>query len=129
MRCRPPWSLAALYGLATGAVLTILPGDWALAQDATRLSGEMFIGGATLVDPPSGEAKNTHAYLTVTGPAALRLYRNMPAREEDDVCRGDGHKVRRAGTLACSIDARGQQAACDFGLDLRSGLPAGGRPC
>lgn len=41
---------------------------------------------------------------------------------------GGGHKMRRAGTLACSIDARGQQAVCDFGLDLRSGLPAGGRP-
>lgn len=42
---------------------------------------------------------------------------------------GDGHKVRRAGTRLGSIDARGQQAVCDFGVDLRSGLPAGGRPC
>lgn len=128
MRRRPPWFAAAVCA-AAGAVLTILPGETAVGQDATRLSGEMLIGGATLVDPPSGEAKNTHAYLTVTGPAALRLYRTMPAREEDDLCRGDGHKVRRAGTLSCSIDARGQQAVCDFGLDLRSGLPAGGRPC
>jgi hypothetical protein len=126
---RPTWSFAAVRRLLAGALLAVLPGEAALGQDATRLSGEMFIGGATLVDPPSGEAKNTHAYLTVTGPAALRLYRNMPAREEDDLCRGDGHKVRRAGALSCSIDARGQGAVCDFGLDLRSGVTAAGRPC
>jgi hypothetical protein len=129
MRHRPPWSLDALCSLATGTVLAILPGDSALAQDATRLSGEMFIGGATLVDPPSGEATNTPAYLTVTGPAALRLYRTMQSPEDEDLCRGDGHKMKRAGTLSCSIDGRGQVAVCDFGVDLRSGMLAGGRPC
>ncbi|MGE4074376.1 MAG: hypothetical protein AB7F22_02435 [Reyranella sp.] len=128
MRHRPP-SRLALCSLLAGAGLAALPGGTALGQEAVRLSGEMLIGGATLVDPPSGEARDTHAYLTVTGPAALRLYRSLPAREEDDLCRGDGHKVRRAGALSCSIDARGQAAVCDFGVDLRSGTLAGGRPC
>ncbi|MFO1159270.1 MAG: hypothetical protein U1E60_10565 [Reyranellaceae bacterium] len=89
----------------------------------------MVIGGAHLVDPPPGEAKNTHAYLTVTGPAALRLFRNMPAREEDDLCRGEGRKLKRAGDLSCSIAAGGKDAICDFALDLRTGKLAGGRPC
>lgn len=89
----------------------------------------MQIGGATLVDPPPDDAKNTHAYLTVTGAAALRLYRNMPVQEEDDLCRGGGRKLKRAGTLSCSIAAGGREAVCDFAVDLRSGTMTGGRPC
>ena len=104
----------------------VLGGGAALGQDAVRLTGEMLIGGATLVDPPPGEAKSTHAYLTVTGLAALRLYRSMSAQEEDDLCRGDGRKLKRAGTLSCSIAAGGREAVCDFGVDLRSGAMSGG---
>jgi hypothetical protein len=59
----------------------------------------------------------------------LRLYRTLRAPEEDDLCRGDGHLMTRAGTLSCSIDRRGQAAICDFGVDLRSGELVGGRPC
>jgi hypothetical protein len=128
MRHRPSCCLA-LCRLVAGTLLMALPAAAALAQDAVRLSGEMFIGGATLVDPPPGEPASTHAYLTVTGPAALRLYRSLPPREDDDLCRGDGRKVRRAGTLSCSIDAGGKEAVCDFGVDLQSGAMAGGRPC
>lgn len=128
MRRRLPRFLAASCA-ASGAVLAILAGDPAVGQDTTPLTGEMLVGGATLVDPPPDEARSSHAYLTVTGPAALRLYRGMPAREEDDLCRGDGHKRRRAGTLSCSIDASGRVAVCDFAVDLRSGAMADGRPC
>lgn len=107
----------------------VLGGGAAQGQDAVRLSGEMLIGGATLVDPPPGDVKNTHAYLTITGAAALGLYRSMAAPEEDDFCRGDGRKLKRAGTLSCSIAAGGREVICDFAVDLRSGVMAGGRPC
>ncbi len=129
MRHRFSWFVGVACNLVAAAVFAILPGRVAIGQDAVRLGGEMFIGGATLVDPPPGEAKSTHAYLTVTGPAALNLYRALAAPEQDDLCRGDGYKVKRAGALSCSIAAGGQQAACDFALDLRSGTLAGGRPC
>ena len=118
-----------LRGAVVGVVLAVLTGGGAAGQDAIGLRGEMFLGGAQLVDPPAGEAKDTHAYLAITGPAALRLYHSMPTREEDDVCRGDGHKLKRAGQLACSINADGREAVCDFAVDLRSGKLAGGRPC
>jgi hypothetical protein len=129
MRHRSPRPFVAACSLLAVGIAAGLHGRPAMGQDVVRLNGEMFIGGATLVDPPPGEAKNTHAYLTVTGPAALRLYRGMTAKEEDDLCRGDGHKVRRAGALSCSIAAGGREAVCDFGVDLRSGTLAGGRPC
>ncbi len=41
---RPTWSFAAVRRLLAGALLAVLPGEAALGQDATRLSGEMFIG-------------------------------------------------------------------------------------
>jgi hypothetical protein len=126
---RRPFPPLTLVGLLAGSVLAVIAAGTVVGQDALRLSGEMMIGGATLVDPPPGEARNTHAYLTITGPAALSLYRNLPAAEEDDLCRGDGRRMRRAGALTCSIDARRQEATCDFGVDLRSGTLAGGRPC
>ena len=112
-----------------GAVLAVLQTGVAGAQDAIGLRGEMLIGGAHLIDPPPGEAKDTHAYLAITGPAALRIYRSMPAREEEDVCRGDGRKLKRTGQLSCSITAGGREAVCDFAVDLRSGTLVGGRPC
>ena len=112
-----------------GVVLAVPMGGGAAGQDTIGLRGEMFLGGAQLVDPPAGGAKDTHAYLAITGPAALRLYRSMPTQEEADLCRGDGHKLKRAGQLACSIDADGREAVCDFAVDLRAGKLAGGRPC
>lgn len=127
MRLRLLLSCATACSLVAG--ISLATGEAALGQDAVSLGGEMVIGGAHLVDPPPGEAKNTHAYLTVTGPAALRLFRNMPAREEDDLCRGEGRKLKRAGDLSCSIAAGGKDAICDYALDLRTGKLAGGRPC
>jgi len=37
-------------------------------QHPDRLAGEMFIAGATLVDPPPGEAADTHAYFSLPAP-------------------------------------------------------------
>jgi len=121
---RSPWSF-----IAASSLLAALHGEVGMGRATIRLNGEMFIGGATPVDPPSGEAKNTHAYLTVTGPAALRLYGAIGTKEEEDLCRGGGRKLRRAGALSCSIAAGGQEAVCDFSVDLRSGRLAEGRPC
>jgi len=124
-----PDSICSPCSLVVSAVLALLPGGVAMGQDVVGLRGEMFIGGAQLVDPPAGEAKDTHAYLAITGSAALRLYRSMPTQEQADSCRGDGRRLKRAGELSCSIDAGGREAVCDFAVDLRSGKLAGGRPC
>ncbi len=102
--------------------------DAAIALDVSKLQGELFIAGATTVDPPANEPKNTHAYVTITGPSALRLYQNMRAKAEDDLCQ-DGHKLKRTGKLSCSVGKNGKEASCDFALDLVSGQAATGRAC
>lgn len=98
------------------------------AQENVALKGEMFIAGKTPVDPPPNEPKNSHAYMTVTGQAALRLYRSMRGKEEKDACQ-DGRKIKRAGSLACSIASGGKDAVCDFSIDLVKGALESGRVC
>ncbi len=55
--------------LATVLLLAAAPA-LAQPQHPERLAGSLFLGGATLVDPPPEEATGTHAYITITGAAA-----------------------------------------------------------
>jgi hypothetical protein len=114
-----PLALAAAAGLA---VLH------ASAQEAIKLGGELFIAGKTPIDPPPKERKNTHAYITVSGPAAVAMYGNMRAKAVKDLCQ-EGNMIKRAGPLACSLAGNGTDATCDFSIDLGAGRLAAGKPC
>ena len=59
------FGVAALL-VAAGSVTTETA-----AQDSVNLQGHLYIGGKTLVDPPSNEPKKTHAYIEIEGAAAL----------------------------------------------------------
>lgn len=107
------------------AMLAAVP---ASALDVSKLQGEMFIAGATTVDPPPSEPKNTHAYVTITGAPALRMYQAMRAKAEDDLCQDD-RKLKKAGNLSCSVGKNGKDASCDFAVDLVKGAIANGRAC
>lgn len=98
------------------------------AQDVSQLRGEVFIAGRTPVDPPPDEPKNSHAYMTVSGPAALRLYRAMRGAEEANLCQA-GKRMKRAGALVCTVSRDGRNATCDFSVDLINGVLDSGRPC
>jgi hypothetical protein len=98
------------------------------AQEVSPLRGEVFISGKTPVDPPPEEPKNSHAYMTISGPAALRMYRAMPAKDETNHCE-PGKRMKRAGSLTCGVTRDGRSATCDFSVDLINGALAGGRPC
>lgn len=119
-------AMMRLLGLALA--LTAASANAGMALDVTKLQGEMFIAGATTVDPPPAEPKNTHAYVMIVGPAALRMYQNMRVKAEDDLCQ-DGHKLKRAGKLSCSVGKNDKEASCDFALDLVSSQAATGRAC
>jgi hypothetical protein len=117
-------------GRAAGAGLLAAIGAIATssAQEVSPLRGEVFLAGKTPVDPPPEEPKNSHAYLTLSGPAALRMYRAMPAKEEPNLCE-QGKRMKRAGMLTCSVTRDGRSATCDFSVDLIKGALDGGRPC
>jgi hypothetical protein len=115
-------------GLAAGLAI-VAAGGIGTAQDASKIQGHLYIAGKTPSDPPLGEPKNTHAYVTMQGPGAMRIYRAMKAREQDDLCRGDGWKIKRAGHLACSASRKEGKVECDFAVELTRGSLAAGNPC
>jgi hypothetical protein len=120
---RPALTCAAAVFALIGACA-----DWASAQQTSDVRGTAFIAGKTAVDPPPDEPKNTHAYLQLAGPAALAMYRAMRAKEEKSACE-PGKRVKRAGSLMCSLSANGRSAACDFSVNLVNGSLDDGQPC
>jgi hypothetical protein len=100
----------------------------AQAQEFSDLRGTAFIASKTVIDPPPNEPKNTHAYLQLSGPAALQMYRNMRAKEERNDCE-TGKKLKRAGLLMCSLAADGRDASCDFSINLLTGRLENGQAC
>jgi hypothetical protein len=100
------------------------------AEDSSmQLRGEAFIAGATIIDPPPDEQQDTHAYLMLTGEAANRIFDSLKSSPTEDVCRGDGWVVKRAGEVSCALNRTSGEAECDFSIDLRSGTIATGPPC
>jgi hypothetical protein len=122
MRRRMTWH-ALVLGLG-GLLVT----GACFALEVSPLRGEFFTSGRTAIDPPPGEVKNSHAYLTVSGPAALRMYRAMTAKEEPNLCE-TGKRLKRAGNLYCSLSKNGRSATCDFSVNLLNGTLDAGRPC
>src|SRR5438093_11624035 len=85
---------------AAFAVLTVASQVHA-QQSPQRLSGTYAIGGRTLVDPPGGEARNSHLHIVLEGSAARDLYRAMNARAVRDACLDDGSLTKSAGAMQC----------------------------
>jgi hypothetical protein len=66
--------------------------------------------------------------MTVTGAAALRMYRAMRAKEQPNLCE-EGKRMKRAGALTCSLTRDGRNASRDFAVDVLNGTLDAGRPC
>jgi hypothetical protein len=120
-------NVAVLSGVLAGFVCAQAAS--VLAQDARPLAGEVFVAGATPLDPPAGEAANTHAYVSLSGAGAAAIYGAMQAAEIDDLCRGGGWTLKNSGPLVCSFHAPSGDAACEFSLDLVSGSLDDGIAC
>lgn len=106
-------ALASAFALA-------LPGSL-LAQEPTALSGRLSISGATAIDPPPNEPRNTHAALAIEGAAAQRLFRTMKAKAEPDACMDKGWRTKFAGPMFCSRSPDGKQAKCFLTVSLIDG--------
>lgn len=123
-------SLSGAAGL--GLSLLVLMSPVAIAagdmDHPDRLRGEMFIAGATLIDPPTEEPRNTHAYLTISGDAARRMFNSLKAPAEADAC-VPGRRLKRLGHVKCSVGAKAADATCDFSLNLTDGTLASGLVC
>jgi hypothetical protein len=116
--------------LVAAAVLLAAAGTTAIAeQDEVNLQGNLYIGGKSLIDPPPNEPKNTHVYMKIEGPAALKVYRAMKGKEREDECLGDGWRTKSAGQMQCWLAANRKDANCSFGMDLATGRVSAGSVC
>jgi hypothetical protein len=97
-------------------------------QHPIRLTGELFVAGATLVDPSPDEPTGTHAYLHLTGAAARKVFDTLKAKEKADAC-VPGRRLKAAGPVVCSVRGKTDDAYCDFALDLTRGVIASGSAC
>lgn len=116
---------ATLLAVAFGIPSARASGDM---QHLYRLSGEMFIAGATLVDPDPSEPAGTHAYLHVMGAPARAIFERLKAKEIADACT-PGRRVKTAGAIFCSARGKADDAYCEFALDLTRGTAATGTAC
>lgn len=88
------------------------------ADLAGALRGEYRFHGKTLIDPPPGEARNTHLGLVLEGAAARDLYRRMKVRGERDLCLDDGSHSKTQGPVRCTELAGKQGWRCEFAILL-----------
>jgi hypothetical protein len=100
-----------------------------LAADYVTLHGSYRIGGATLYDPPQGEAQDTHLYLDLDRDTARDLYRAMKAKAVDGACGEPGDLTKRQGGLQCTMAAGGKEYHCAFGIELKTQKVVGGVVC
>ena len=77
-----------------------------------------MIGGATLIDPPADEPRNTHYYFFLKGSSAQALYDAIDAPAVRDECRDDGSLTRSVGNIQCLVSADGADYQCTFGINL-----------
>ena len=112
-------ALLAAVGLAMAAHV----------EDMRRLAGHYHWRGATLVDPPAGEARDTHLVLDIEGTAARELYDRLGTPPVRDACLDDGSLTRQRNALRCTRHPEPGRYTCDFAIDARSGRLAAGHAC
>lgn len=88
------------------------------AELAGPLRGEYRFHGKTLIDPPPGEARNTHLGLVIEGAAARDMYRRMKVRGQRDLCLDDGSQSKTQGPVRCTELAHKQGWRCEFAIQL-----------
>jgi len=104
--------------------LAILIGSLAWAAQAAdnsgNLRGNYYFHGKTLIDPPPGEAKDTHLGLVLEGNVARELYRKMKVKSEPDLCLDDGSRTKTQGAISCTELAKKKGWRCEFGIELET---------
>jgi hypothetical protein len=113
-------------------VIAVVAAASVLAASSPReraLQGSLEIRGATIIDPPEDEPKNTHAAFVIEGAAAKLLYDTIQAKPVEDECAGDGTLRKSAGKLSCYRRAEAGRYECDFAIDLKRQRIEAGLAC
>ena len=112
--------------LAAVAFVLCLP---ALGADYQPIKGSYLVGGATLYDPPPGEAQDTHFYIDLEGSAARDLYKAMKAKAVAGACGEPGDLTKKQGGVQCTMANGGKEYHCAFGVELKTQRVVSGVVC
>jgi hypothetical protein len=94
------------------------------------LTGQFDITGATPVDPPANEPRNTHFRVYLTGEAARTLYESMKVRPQRSICGEDLDSFEKTiGEMMCAVSKNGTAYKCWFAIDLEKQQISGGWAC
>jgi hypothetical protein len=118
---------AAFIGVTLVSAAALAAG--AVVLHRKPLEGSLQIRGATIVDPPPAEPRDTHAAFLLQGDAARLLYEAMKVEPVEDECRADGTLRKSAGNLACLRLAGRRGYECDFAIDILRQTIEPGRVC
>jgi len=113
--------------IAAAAVLAVAAA--ASAAEYRPLQGSYALGGATLIDPPADEARDTHFYVDLDGSAAHDLYDALKAKPVANVCGEPGDLTKRSGGMQCTKAAGGKEYHCAFGVELKTQRVVDGVVC
>jgi hypothetical protein len=117
---------------AVAATVVVL--STALAADAPYpgmqpLTGQFDIAGATAVDPPADEPRDTHLRVHLTGEAARALYEHMKVSPEEHPC-GDPEGLSKSiGSMTCLRRHADGGHECWFAIDIAEQRVEGGWAC
>jgi len=100
-----------------GVALTVSSAIMATTEGT--LAGHYALAGATAIDPPPNEPRDTHLQLFITGGAARELYRVMPGTATPDECLGNGSMTKFHGGTACTMHQGGREYECALGIDIK----------
>ena len=94
-----------------------------------RYSGEFAIYGGSPADIVPPTAKDATLGLTIEGPLAARMYRELGPKAQQKECVPDGVEIRDLGHISCDREKAGGKATCYVAFNLRSGKSDYPRPC
>lgn len=101
----------------------------AAQTDESILTGSYAVSGATLVDPPPEEPRDTHLRLHLTGAAARDLFAALKTEAEYDACLDDGSHRKRLGGTVCTRDPAGRTFECSLSIELSTQTVLPGAAC
>jgi len=93
------------------------------------LAGQWDLAGATAVDPPPGERRDTHLRIFLTGEAARAVFDRLPGAPLPDPCGEAGGLVKAAGGMQCTRLPGPAGYECRFSIDLEHQQIGGGWAC
>ena len=122
MKAMPKFQMGVLLGVPVILLTAVIA---YAATNPGKYSGQFWIYGGSAGDIAPVTKTDAKIHMTVDGPLAARLFRELGPASRQKECVPENAELRQRGELTCRRDV-GEPPSCYFGFDLRSGKSTGG---